>query len=136
MEVCIGIGNIKVLVFFNIIERDYSVTFKEYIADETARNVWLNEPKFSVYIRRSMRYINGEKIPCLDLGSIEVDEEERGKGVLKAFLLKMENAAKQMNRAVFVESVLEPRLIPFLLNRGYLKYPDSSEITPSFYRIL
>ena len=89
-----------------------------------------------VYVRKSKRCIGGLMIDCLDFASVEVDERHRGKGYLKKFLLRFERAAGRLNRAVYVESILEPRLVPFLTRMGYKFVPNTAMIAPSMYKIV
>ena len=99
-------------------------------------NQWIRERHMDVYVRKSSRYINGQMIDCLDFASVEVDEGYRGKGYLKKFLVRFERAAGRLNRAVYIESILEPRLAPFFAKRGYRFVPNTAMIAPSMYKIV
>ena len=87
-----------------------------------------------VYLRWSKRYIDNQMVDCLDFASVEVDEGHRGKGHLTKFLLRFEEEAKRLNRAVYIESILEPRLVPFLTRTGYKLVPNTAMIAPSMYK--
>jgi hypothetical protein len=99
------------------------------------RNAWIDEKYMKVYVRRSMRLIGPDTVPCLDLATVEVDEDKRGGGVLTLFIKRFEREAKKLNRAVYVESILEPRLIPFLIKNGYAFVPMTCMDGPSLYKI-
>lgn len=102
----------------------------------TLRNAWIAEKHMKVYVRRSMRLINvGEEMsPCLDLATVEVSEKHRGKGILTAFLKRFEAEAKNQKRAVYIESILNPRLYDYLLENGYTRVPLSSDISPCVFK--
>ena len=99
-------------------------------------NLWISERNIKVYVRKSMRYIPWTLVPCLDLANVEVTESKRGQGIFTAFLSKFETEAAKLKRIVYVESILEPRLEKFLLARGYLYFPNTSEIAPSMFKSL
>jgi hypothetical protein len=113
----------------------------EFLAG-TERNAWIEEPHMKVYVRKSNRFLSAKTIhnstpvtPCLDIASVEVDEDKRGGGVLTLFIKRFEREAKRLNRGVFVESILEPRLIPFLTKNGYAFLPHTCMDAPSMYKI-
>ena len=101
------------------------MNFDTFIASPKIRNVWIRERDIDVYVRRSKRLIDGNLVSCIDIASVEVNERRRGQGIFKAFLNRVEKAAASMNREVFVESILEPRLLYFLLKRDYTLVPNS-----------
>ena len=113
-----------------------SMNFDTFIVSPKIRNCWVHERDLSVYVRRSMRFIGKEAVKCLDIASVEVNEKRRGCGIFKEFLARFEVEAKNLNRAVFVESILEPRLLQFLFKRGYIKHPHSTDICPSVFKVL
>lgn len=90
------------------------------------RNQWLQFQHIDVYVRKAHRLIEDrQRIDTLDIANIVVEEGHQGKGIFTAFLKDAEDIASEVNRKVYIESILEPRLITFLNNRGYryLKYP-------------
>lgn len=101
------------------------MTFDTFIASPKIRNTWIRERDINVYVRRSNRIIDGNLVSCLDIASVEVNEKRRGQGMFKSFLNRVEKAAASMDREVFVESILEPRLLQFLLKRDYTLVPNS-----------
>ena len=112
------------------------MTLDEFLDNPLLRNEWIAEKNIRVYIRRSVRYINEKMTPALDVGSVEVDEGKRGQKVFTEFLRSFEAAAKCAGRIVYVESILEPRLVPFLARMGYKFVPDTAPIAPSMYKIV
>jgi GNAT superfamily N-acetyltransferase len=112
------------------------MNFDAFIKATHLRNAWIYEQDIAIYVRRSMRFINDTTVLCLDLASVEVAEHVQGRGVFTAFLYRFEQEAKKMNRAVFVESILNKRLENFLLKKGYIQHPHSTDICPCLYKLL
>ena len=110
----------------------------QFTADYRLRNAWLREPNMSVYVRRSVRILgnNRDIVPCLDLASVEVDESKRGTGILTKFLRRFEAEAKSLKRAVYVESIQEPRLREFLLKNGYTLTGRDNDIAVNMFKIM
>lgn len=96
--------------------------------DSALRNVWLEDENGKVYVRKSRRFLNGEAITTLDIASIEAIV--RGKGFFKTVRVAAENSGL----SVYVENVLEPRLVDHLLRNGYTMIGDRN-FTPCFYKI-
>jgi len=94
------------------------------------QNAWLSEPcprgrdvRIEVYVRRGHHVLTkdaGDTFPCLDLANIQVVKEYRGHGYFTKFLSRAEKEASNRGWAIFVESILEPRLAIFLKKRGYV----------------
>jgi len=101
----------------------------------TERNAWIRERYMDAYVRKSMLLIGDATVPCLDLANITIDEDKRGGGVLTLFIKRFEREAKVRNSGVYVESILEPRLIPFLTKNGYAFVPHTCMDCPSMYKI-
>jgi GNAT superfamily N-acetyltransferase len=110
------------------------MTLDAFIERKDLRNHWIHEKYIQVYVRRSSRFIDNKPTPCLDIGSVEVDEEYRGCGIFKAFLSQFEQEAAKMNRAVFVESILSENFKKFFLANGYKIHPHSGPMAPSVYK--
>ena len=110
----------------------------QFLVDKNVRNIWIQEPHLDAYVRKSFRLLDASTTatPCLDIGSIEVDEDKQGRGIFTAFLKRFEQAAKKANRAVYVESILNDRLLTFLLSRGYQLTPNSSDLSPNVFKFL
>ena len=89
-----------------------------------------------VYVRRSMRYIDEQMVECLDFATVGVDERHRGKGHLTKFLLRFEQEAIRLKRVVYLENILEPRLVPFFIKMGYKFVRNTDMTSPSMYKIV
>lgn len=96
------------------------------------RNSWIQHSDIRVYIRKGQRRLpttTGFQV-TLDVANIQT--KWHGKGIFTTWLTAAEEEAKKLGfDAVFVESILEERLIPFLERRGYKDMPGS--IPPSMY---
>jgi len=114
------------------------MTLNQFIEDANVRNTWIQEADLDAYVRKSFRLLDASSSarPCLDIGSIEVDEPNRGKGIFTAFLERFEQVAKKANRAVYIESILNPRLKTFLLSKGYQLLPNTSDLSPCVFKII
>jgi len=110
------------------------MNLSQFLFHTKLQNVWIREPHISVYIRRSVRFIGDKSIPCLDIGSVEVDENFQGQGVFTTFLERFECEAKQLNRAVFIESILTHRFQKYLASQGYTPVPGTSDLAPNMYK--
>lgn len=115
--------------------KESQMNFDMFIRSEKVRNTWIYERNIAIYVRRSRRFITGKVTLCLDLASVEVTEKHRGIGIFTSFINRFEQAAKKLNRTVFVESILEPRLVSFLNRREYTNYQLSTDLCPSMYKI-
>lgn len=115
---------------------ELKMNFDTFVDSPKVKNCWVYERDLAVYVRRSIRFIKNDAVPCLDLASVEVIEEHRGMGIFTGFFQRFEEAAKKMNRAVFVESVLTPRFRDFFLKRGYKLHPHANELCPCLYKIV
>ena len=96
-------------------------------------NTWIREKYINIYIRKSTHYINNTSILFLDIGSVEVNEKYRGRGIFTAFLCRFEKEAKKLKRGVYVESIVNHRLTNFLSNRGYKFVPGTEKNSPSMF---
>jgi len=80
---------------------------------------WVSGENAKMYVRLTKHMINEQFHYTLDVSSVEVDEAARGTGVFTRMLEGLEALAQGKGLDVFVESILEPRLIEFLRKRGY-----------------
>lgn len=111
------------------------LTLEQFLASKHP-NLWIYEPKMKAYVRKGMHALNrGVLSKCLDLANIEVYEEFRSQGVFREFLDRAEALANERRWAVFVESLLEPRLEKFLVARGYAISPFSPRPAISLYKL-
>lgn len=81
--------------------------------------IYLPEYRLNLYYRITRRLIDGSMRDTIDLATIEIDEEFRGKGYFTSFLVEMEKLADKYSRVIFVESILNDSLYSFLCRRGY-----------------
>lgn len=72
-----------------------------------------------IYVRITVHAWEGQLYRTIDLATLDVAESERGKGHLTRWLTSIEDLARNHRRAVYIESVLNPRLAHFLTKRGY-----------------
>lgn len=107
-----------------------------FINSPNIRNAWIQEKDIQVYVRRSIRALESKMVPCFDIGSVEVNEESRGKGIFTAFLRRFEKYAKQANKAVFIESILNKDLEEFLIKNGYSYVTPKSDLSSSVYKFV
>jgi hypothetical protein len=108
-----------------------------FLSNTQLRNSWIFEKHIQVYVRRSSRIYEDRLYNFLDIGSVEVIEEQRGRGIFTGFLKRFETEAINLQRGIYVESILEPRLIPFLKNMGY-KFTygcDETSMAPNMIKI-
>lgn len=76
--------------------------------------------KLMVYARIAGRLIDGTMQWTLDLADVEIrDEDARGQGHFSRFLERAEKAAEEHGLAVYVQSILNQRLLDILVAKGY-----------------
>lgn len=98
----------------------------------TRRNGWLEYPHMQVYVRKGYHCIDGVGRHTLDIANVEVQERKRGKGIFTAWLKHAEKCAEGAFEGVFVENLLNMRLLELLLARGYILAGNSE--MPSVYK--
>jgi hypothetical protein len=115
---------------------NHIMNLNTFLADQRLRNAWIKEPHLSVYVRKSRRSLTTYIVmDCLDIASIEVSVRHRNKGYFSHFLVVFEQAARDTNRAVYVENVISPILPTFLTGLGYKQTPTSTSDCPCMYLI-
>lgn len=82
-----------------------------------------------VYVRLATHHLDGALIRTLDLGRIEVSPGQQGKGVFSIFLNHAERLAHKSGLAVYIESIMNEKLVEALKNRGYTL--DAADFCPS-----
>lgn len=99
----------------------------------TARNKWFRRDGVDVYIRRANRYIDGKMVTSFDVANIEVRKQR--KGSFTKFLDYFEqNIGTDI---IYVESVLNPVLYPYLERRGYILHTElSDDFSKTYYKYL
>lgn len=82
------------------------------------------------YLCIQPKVMNGEVTRVLSLDSLQSDSP--GGGKLNHFMEFFENLAKQQNLVVYINSVINNRLLGYFLRRGYKIYPNSEP--PAVFR--
>lgn len=96
------------------------------------RNGWIESEGMKVYVRNRTRAFNGVFHQVLDIANVEV--ELRGHGVFTAWLKEAEAAAARHGmHAVYVESIINPRLLQFLAAKGY--FITAEYLTPNAHKL-
>ncbi len=88
--------------------------------ESDARSEWVYEPGIRMYVRKALPTKAAEGIH-LQLASLDADV--RGVGALTAVLERYEPLL-----GIMVESILEPRLIPYLERRGYRIHASHAQV--------
>ena len=98
-------------------------------------NQWLHSADMNVYVRRGYHTLPPLRAirNAFDVANVEVIELRRGRGIFTEWLAVAERLASEYGfDAVFVESVLNPRLGEFLIRQGYTKMgPDQC---PNYFK--
>ena len=78
---------------------------------------WIHVDELSVYLRISLRYVNGTYYKVLDVASVTVHDENLG--YCQQIFRIVESAASKVVGGVFVESVCHPAMAHICEKRGY-----------------
>lgn len=85
-------------------------------------NSYVKEPGFSsLYVRVAKRYIEGEMLTTIDLANMTASRPGKG-----AFTKLVERLSSQYKLIIYVECVLNHRLIGKLVRMGFLQHNDSN----------
>lgn len=84
-----------------------------------AQNGWFfNSEEQEVYLRaNAKRSIDGKLVTFVDIANIKTEEQNQKKGAFTKFLDFLES----LKVNIYIESILNPVLIPFLIKRGFKK---------------
>ena len=95
---------------------------------------WFRFPGYflKVYMRHTRRLIDGEITETVDVASVEVNKQYRSRGHFTAWLNEVQIIADDLKLVVYIESVLEPRLVHFLEKKNYQRVKAS--LPPCYYR--
>lgn len=97
-------------------------------------NASLQKHGLKVYVRNGVRCIGDQMVTTLDIASVELIGRPLGKGIFTAWLGYAERQAVLAGKyAVYVESILNDRLLTMLLARGYQQEPNRRP--PSVYKL-
>jgi GNAT superfamily N-acetyltransferase len=111
----------------------------------TPRNgyIFIANLSLSTYVRVTQRTLAAqlnapERRRTLEIGNVQVDEKHRGQGSFKKFLQAMEEIARQTRRTLYVEQILNNRLLQFFQNLPDY-YPDrifayDGSVSRSFFK--
>lgn len=114
-----------------------SVSLENFLSS-SMRSVWIHDDNkiLQVFVRRSRRLIGYSIMnPVFDVSNIEVMTAYRQQGLFKSWLRMAEDLAKQHGFVgVYVESIINPHLVAFLLREGYGIVGDL--IPPNMYKHL
>jgi len=103
---------------------------------------FITELHLAAYLRYTSRYFvfnehpYSGRYPTIDISSVEVDENFRGKGNFGEFIKEIEEVASMEHRIVFVESVLNVDLVDYLRRIGYKTMPDYYNNSPNLYKMV
>jgi hypothetical protein len=95
------------------------MNLEEFVRKASCRNQWISEDYLAAYVRRSVRFIDNQMVPCFDIASVEINVGYHNKGIFTDFLRRFEDFARKDNCYVFVESIQTDFLLSFLLKNGY-----------------
>jgi len=102
------------------------MTTKEFI-ESTLRNSYITEDTVTIYLRKSMRLIEGRILPCIDIANISVGEQSRGKRVFTNYMkMLVEDYGKENN--LYVESILNSVIIPTLERLEFIRLTSQEDI--------
>lgn len=99
------------------------------------RSSWCREGVFKIYMRKAVRFIDGEKQTALDVANIE--STKLGSGKLPALFDQIECLSREGFSGVYVENVLNERLRVWLEDRSYRKLPnpcDLDDLVPCYWK--
>ena len=103
----------------------------DFILKSFPKNKWIINDEISLYVRKSKRLINGDMYNFLDLASIEI--ENKGQGILTQITKSIENKYPKLN--LYVESILNKRLIGLLERLGFTKKESNEPEDINYYKI-
>lgn len=82
----------------------------------SSRNQWLSDGILEVYVRKSIRFFDNQKLTTFDIANIHsINPQYKGKGYFKSFMKKVES----IGRPVYVENIQNPYLVEMLEKNGY-----------------
>lgn len=95
------------------------------------RNAWIRVGPFEIYVRKSVRMIEGSQRHCLDIASIN-NLKTMGQGEFKALLPQILHIAHVWDKSiVYAENLLNLRLEDYLKREGFHYQPTTP---PSYYK--
>ena len=96
--------------------------FQEQVGEghtDLGHRAWVKEGHVEAYLRVTKRVWDGKYVDTIDFASGEVPESKQGNGHFTRFLIKLEEWADDLDRALYFENVINPILEGMLVRRGY-----------------
>jgi len=100
---------------------------------------WFKASYGEIYVRRTMRrYDSAEyNLPTFDIANINIKEDKRGTHVFTDILEELERLLPQHGfKMIYVESIMEPRLVPFLRSRGYVEVKNADVYSVNMFKMI
>lgn len=92
------------------------MTLQEFINQTGARNAHVKHRDFkTLYVRHAHHVINGEVHQTFDIASVESKRPGRG-----AFTRLLEQELNDLDKTIYVESVLNPKFACWLERNGFI----------------
>lgn len=99
-----------------------------------SNNKWFEIDNLSIYLRISHRLINNVFVKTIDISSVSITSEEFiSQGRFTKLLVHLEN--KYTNNYIYVENLLNNRLLLFFIRRGYTLQPIIEYNVPCVVKI-
>lgn len=116
----------------NMVEK----VIKFCVSESGERNAWLSAEGVRLYVRRTPRFLDEAPRKTLDIANIE--NTKPGKGWFTKFLPELESrlCSESDFAAIYVESILNERLVGFLIKNGYTLKPQSTPRNVNYYKLL
>lgn len=108
----------------------FEADVRDWLSNSSHRNRWFEYDQFKIYMRKSRRFFNkpasrymADYEQTLDLATIEVHPDYRGKGVFKSILARVEDILDSYPeyQLLYIENVGDKRFQRFFEGRGFLK---------------
>lgn len=96
-------------------------------------NHWIKWNGIAAYLRRSSRYIDGQRVNTFEIATVEVVRKSgRGKGLFKSFVAHIEKNCKE--EYLYVECVIRHRFQMYFESNGWTKADSAIDISPNYYK--
>lgn len=95
---------------------------QEFLDDKNGRAAWLKDRRFEMYVRKAV-HLNEEGRLTLTLDIANIVCRRPGRGYFTKLLANLETIA---HAPIYIESVINEELVPFLIKRGYKKVPNTN----------
>lgn len=80
---------------------------------------WIYGNYTDLYIRKSFRFVDMEKIETLEISSITVKEKYQKKGIFTGLL---KHCMENWDHSIYVENIMEENIIPLLIREGFKEH--------------